>query len=525
LPGLILIILAIVILVCIPSSFTLTSRKSKHVKLAITPAEIAEGGSKKVVIKHWGIPQKKYLPIPEEISELEDMLYQKRGFKSGLICGDLLVRWKVQDGTSRYRRVIIDKALVEKQYILKIAVADKENEVIIPRGSKSGDIFPIEKLTKLITNKKGVTAASKTYIVIEVDTGIDQFKEQLITKNDLGKEVYLAWNNKNYAVRIPNFRKREFTMRLAGLGTVKYKRRGDLLVKFEVDYGKDLHKEIWISEREAIFGIEKKITIENTTHNFIVPARTRHRDIIRIPDAGTKVRSVRGDLVITINVYPDDIVPPTIHRDINVDHFVREQIAFLQTIFDFELPPPPLAQVIENFERRGVEGVSQLFIKYLNLNSKNIQIVTKDNLGAPGNCRSTCYYKKDSFGNTSEIHYQHVITIDRKFVSKPFPLAYIIGHELSHVYLGEKLEYLSPLGSNWSTRKFLPDKDKEKQADIFTIMMGIGLYWELARREGILLGYFSSFAFENIWAMICLVFGTWKSTRSGMVFWRSPYTQ
>lgn len=366
-------------------------------------------------------------------------------------------------------------------------------------------------------------------------SNLDYKRSIWVEEEQLGKDKVIIHKKKKIKFKIPQEIKRKVVLRLKGLGKTKDDKIGNLLLYIWLNKGQDIKKTLWLSETSAKNGAPKKLRLfeDKRTETFIevfknfittlryknkiqvfVPKGSHNGSVLRLKGLGEKLsfrwdfpllHRQRGDLLIELCVYSDDIMPN--YRsfemldtdDIALEGWIYQKIdeiigklgksTFWLNTFNAD-------RVADLFNEKGLLSIFHALVNHLKLANFNIGVTESSLISLPGKCEKNSILRD----NDSESRYYYKITINQKFLSDPFAITAILSHELCHIIYSENFEELI-LGYGLTSQE--RTLKEEHMVDILVFMFRLGEFQlRVSRDKRLTFGYFNQEIFERIQVIV-----------------------
>ncbi len=366
-------------------------------------------------------------------------------------------------------------------------------------------------------------------------SNLDYKRSIWVEEEQLGKDKIIIYKKKRIKFKIPQEIKRKVVLRLRGLGKTKDDKIGNLLLYIWLNKGDDIKKTLWLSETSAKNGATKKLRLfedkraetfievfknfitrlgyKNKIHVF-VPKGSHNGSVLRLKGLGEKLsfrwdvpllHRQRGDLLIELCVYSDDIMPNYRSFEmLNTDDIALEGWIY-QKIDEiigklgkstFWLNTFNADRVADLFNEKGWPSIFHALVNRLRLANFNVGVTESSLISLPGKCEKNSILRD----NDPDSRYYYKITINQKFLSDPFAITAILSHELCHIIYSENFEDLI-LGYGLTTQE--RTLKEEYMVDILVFMFRLGEFQlRVSRDKRLTFGYFNQEIFERIQVIV-----------------------
>jgi hypothetical protein len=364
---------------------------------------------------------------------------------------------------------------------------------------------------------------------------LDQRRTLWIAEEQIGSTVSLKHRGKAVEVAVPPDFRRRFMVRLRGRGATKGAQSGDLVVDLRLNKGRDVHRELWISDVAAINGTEERLRVGDRLASVRVPPHSEEGRVLRIKGAGSAMqfdgddqvpspaakdrsgpplmrlwraarrciarargaapRGIPGDLLVRLRVYAHSVSPqyrwldPMEFGEQSLEKWVDQRLAMLETKLKLSfgsIPPLPAEEVARLFNEHGWPGIFATLRACLRLGGVAVTAGAMSSGHVPGCC---------SPGGRREggrwVNRVYQVYVAQRYLDHPFCTAAILAHELCHVVYRESL-----LGGDLSAAVSL---EEERMVDLLVFFFGLGEFQlRVARECSFTLGYFNQNHFERV---------------------------
>jgi len=214
----------------------------------------------------------------------------------------------------------------------------------------------------------------------------------------------------------------------------------------------------------------------------------------------------RGNLLVTLYVYPDRITP----RYGSFDRLSTEDMApegwVYRTLDEvtqklgkaiLHLDPIHPDGIAERFNMGQWRSIFDVLCVHLQLTQQLIELTTSASMTTPGSCQSASAGEHQDPRKS-----KYTITINEQFLADPFAIAAILAHELCHVVYFEKIGQRPASGGYL----FFTEKDTltlERTVDLLVFVFKLGEFQlRVARDRRLTLGYFNQDVFERMQVIV-----------------------
>lgn len=333
-----------------------------------------------------------------------------------------------------------------------------------------------------------------------------------VEEEEFGGEKAIEIGGQRYFVKIPqNIENRKVVLRLQGLGKSRNKETGNLYLEVWLNKGEDIHKTLWLSERDARNGMAKKLLLDYETIVVLIPPNSYNGLTIRLKGLGNsmpadrrspKIEQKKGNALVKLSVFPDSIQPKYVSFDqLSTEDMFLEGWVYRK--FDmivkkmgkspFLVDPLSAETIADQHNLGGYDAIFHVLRTHLRLAINRISLTSSKTMSRPGECQKTVVYPKDQ-----PAYNEYQITINNGFLDNPFTTTAILAHELCHVVAAE-----------WSLDEFIPTSEQKKNespsmetehtVDLLVFMFKMGEFQlRAARDERLTLGYFNQAVFERM---------------------------
>jgi hypothetical protein len=346
---------------------------------------------------------------------------------------------------------------------------------------------------------------------------LDEEKSIWIEESDLGYEVPIQHKSRRYYIKMPRINENKFTLRLAKLGKQRGKDHGNLYLHVWLNKGAEARQHLWISDREAQDGAEKKLALSHRKITMLIPPKSHQGLTFRLRGLGAETQvekdapplldKKRGDLLVELRVYPEHITPQygsfnnLSTEDMHLEGWAYKTIdEILRNIGKHTFPTHPLTAcvVADTFNEQGWQGIFHTLVEHLQLSRLDIRLNPSHEIPNPGSCEKKTIRLENG---STQTYYQ--ITIQDIYIDRPFFVAAILAHELCHVVYFEYVhDRIDPYG--------LPQKQQaemvtemEHTVDLLVFMYKLGEFQlRIDRESGLKFGYFHQELFERFQTIV-----------------------
>lgn len=336
-----------------------------------------------------------------------------------------------------------------------------------------------------------------------------------VEQEALGAERPITHRRRRYLVKIPEHIHGSVTLRLRGLGRTKKGKTGDLLLHIRLNKGDDISRELWLPESSARDGTDRLVRLGDKTIQMAIPPGSRHGLVVRLRGLGKLqdftwrapfLRRRRGNLLVKLSLYPDDIVPRYGSLDtLATDDMVLEgwvynkidEVARKVGSAATSVKPLRAQRIADVFNEDGWPGLYRALVGHLKLAACNIPVTESVSMPLPGSCERTA-----TVGDNAPVSYSYRLTINSRFLDNPFSATAIPAHELCHVLYSEKIDDTpKSLGVPLKTEK--ASLEEERTVDLLVFMFGLGeCQLRVARDTRLTLGYFNQAVFDRLQVIV-----------------------
>jgi hypothetical protein len=336
-----------------------------------------------------------------------------------------------------------------------------------------------------------------------------------IGEEDLGKDKPVKHKRKRYAVKIPEQIDKKVTLRLRGLGRTRKGKTGDPLLHIYLNKGDDIARSLWLSESSASNGTNRMLRLADKRIWVVIPPGSHDGLVIRLRGLGVLpsfswrapfLHRRRGNLLVKLSVYPDDIAPRYGSFDMlatddmalegwvyqNIDRVIRKIGTSASSV-----QPLRADRIAQLFNEDGWTGVYRALLGHLDLAHYDIDVTESALISLPGSCQRTAASRENTPAT-----YSYLITINRRFLDNPFSVAAIMAHELCHVVYSEKIDD-RPKSFGYTLKTDKESLEEERTVDLLVFMLKIGEFQlRVARDTRLTLGYFNQAVFERMQVIV-----------------------
>ena len=345
---------------------------------------------------------------------------------------------------------------------------------------------------------------------------LDDERSIWVEEEDLGKEKALYHKNKCYFVKIPDNIDKEITLRLRGFGKTRRNKTGDLFLHIWLNKGEDIIKSLWLSETSARNGADKRLLLDGKAITMIIPPKSYDGLTIRLKGCGREGNfsprapalhfKKRGNALVKLNVYPDNITPKYgSFESLSTDNMALEGWVYrkydkvISKIGRSSLPAHAIqaCAIADMFNEWGWKSIFDALVDNLKLSHLGIELTTSASISVPGFCEKTAAVKDNKF-----VGYNYKITINHRFLDNPFSITAILAHELCHVVYSERIdETPKTIGYVLKTEK--AKLEEERTVDLLVFMFKIGEFQlRVARDKRLTIGYFNQEVFDRVQVIV-----------------------
>jgi hypothetical protein len=336
----------------------------------------------------------------------------------------------------------------------------------------------------------------------------------VVEPGGLDKYKTIFNETKEIEFRVPKKIEQPTILRLKGLGKIKGKLTGNLLIEIWLNKGEDVNACLWLSESSAWNGTVKNLWTSKGMINVLVPRRSDDGIIIRMkgfgnpPAFGPGVAfhsEKRGDLLVRVRTYPDHVNP--LYRSfglLNTDAMALEGWVYQkidEIISKFGksilyLEPITADTIAEVFNEKGWKGIFNYLRNHLNLKDLKIEVIPTDSMTKPGECQQNVsqYSSGSVYINSCKIY------INQAYIEDPICVAAILAHELCHVIYGQHFLQIDKNNQSNNDKQTL---EQERMVDLLVFMHRIGGFQiRVSRAKHITLGYFDQETFDRMFVIV-----------------------
>lgn len=347
---------------------------------------------------------------------------------------------------------------------------------------------------------------------------LDRERTVWVAPEELGEEKIIRLPGRRYKVKIPPQIRKERTILLQGLGRKRDNKTGNLLLHVRLNKGDDVRGRLWISETAATQGAERILAWDDRRIRMVVPSGSYDGLTIRLKGLGREfpfqwgaplLRRRRGDLLVKLVVYPDEIAPRYgAFGALSTDNMALEGWVYRK--FDelqrkmgessFAVKPVRADAVANLFNQGGWLRIGHVLIRHLGLGHLKIDFAESDSIARPGECQ------RWSVAREGRASVSYIITINEQFIDNPFTVAAILAHELCHVVYYERIADPETIGQiTWPPK---PSTEVERTVDLLVFMFKLGEFQlRVARDSRLTLGYFNQDVFERMQVIVARKLG------------------
>lgn len=328
-----------------------------------------------------------------------------------------------------------------------------------------------------------------------------------MTERRLGTIQTLRHRGQKIQYRVPAGIDRNVTLRFKGVGRTRRNEPADLLLRIEIDRGQNLETFLWLSQSQASTGTLKRLRFRKKALSIPVPPGSVDGQVLCLQQMGQKSRyrpglplfgRKRGDLRVTLRVFPDQVVPKYRSADrLEVEELALEgwiyrrsdEIVRVLPKSPLMAPPFTASKACDIFSENGWEAVGWALVEHLGLESEPIFFGSSHSQSAPGHCET-----KIANGRPGKYN----ITISTAYLESPFSVAAILAHELCHVIEMRHLRRGSR-SEKLSGQKLL---EMERTVDLLVFLYSLGEFQlRVASLSRVTLGYFNQDCFERLYIL------------------------
>jgi DnaJ C terminal domain len=347
-------------------------------------------------------------------------------------------------------------------------------------------------------------------------TSLDDEHSIWVEEEELGNEKVFEYNNKRYAVKVPDRIDKKITVRLRELGKKRLNKTGDLYLHVWLNKGEDVNESIWISETTARTGADKRLMVAGKVITVVIPPYSNDGLTLRLKGCGREVRlhplapalqdKKKGNALVKLVVYPDSIIPKYgSFEALSTDNMalegwvyrkIDEIIAKVGKTF-FSTRSFTAEEVTDLRNTWGWRSIFSALVDRLNLKNLDLALIQSASISRPGTCAGSVIMK-----NNTPVGYSYKITINEQFLDNPFSIAAILAHELCHVVYSEKIEKI-PRTPGYILKSERATLDEERTVDLLVFMFKIGEFQlRVARDKRLTLGYFNQDVFDRMQVIV-----------------------
>lgn len=343
-----------------------------------------------------------------------------------------------------------------------------------------------------------------------------------VEEDDLGTEKLVTCHGRDIYVTIPKTINQKISLRLREFNKTRSGRAGDLLLHLWLNKGRDIRKNLWLSESSAKHGCDKILTIHGERKAIVVPPKSRAGLTIRLnglgagppedalaPDLENKAR---GNLLVRLCVYPDRVTPRyTPFDSLSTDDMVLEGWVYrkydelLQKIGgpSIHIPAVQIETITDVYNEHGCQGIFAALVAHLQLAHLGVDLMKSPIIDKPGNCVMWQETQPEpAVKNSNRIVNRYRVTINDQFLDNPFLTTAILAHELCHVFYAEKIvRSINPFGfDEYSGKARL---ELERSVDLLVFLFKIGEFQLRSSHDlRLVIGYFNPEIFERMQVIV-----------------------
>lgn len=258
------------------------------------------------------------------------------------------------------------------------------------------------------------------------------------------------------------------------------------------------------------------ISIDGKRIAIVIPPKSDHGLTIRLKGLGAELvkdprapalsNSVKGNLLVKLNVYPDQITPNYgLFGVLSTENMFLEgwiyrkfdEVMHKLGVASFPDQPVRVGAITDLFNDRGYRGIFNALIDHLKLANLKIELVRSVSISSPGACQIWAEILGDGV-----VSKNYRIMINDQFLGDPFMSAAILAHELCHVVYAEKIGdgFLSIRATDKSNQAIL---EVERTVDLLVFMFKIGEFQlRVAKDKNLTIGYFDQVIFERMQGIV-----------------------